>query len=115
MPPVVTCAPDPDPAGLVLHAAYLEYLRRTGRGNVSYERASRAFFARWPHPECWAAEPLQVRLAAGSAIRPISTFLMLHGGLRPGYDYLLERKLSSIWREIKGSPLAGALDMFLAA
>jgi hypothetical protein len=29
---------------------------------------------------------------------------MLHQGLRPGYDYLLERKLCSIWREVKDSP-----------
>jgi hypothetical protein len=33
----------------------------------------------------------------------------LHQGLAPGYDYLLERKLSSIWREVKDSALAGGL------
>ena len=33
----------------------------------------------------------------------------------PGYDYLLERKLSSIWREIKDSPLASYLDRFMTA
>ncbi|MGW3473706.1 hypothetical protein ACWDKQ_35910 [Saccharopolyspora sp. NPDC000995] len=32
-----------------------------------------------------------------------------------GYDYLLERKLSSIWREIKQSPLGPDLDRFMAA
>jgi site-specific recombinase XerD len=97
------------------HAAYLDHLADTGRGNTSYYQAARVFFRRWPGPQAWAGEPLPVRLAAGSATRPIITFLMLHGGLRPGYDYLLERKLSPIWREIKGSPLAGDLDMFLAA
>lgn len=35
--------------------------------------------------------------------------------LRPGYDYLLERKLSPIWREIKGSPLSSDLEAFLTA
>ncbi len=40
---------------------------------------------------------------------------MLHQGLRPGYDYLLERKLSSIWREVKDSPLSVDLDRFMAA
>ena len=40
---------------------------------------------------------------------------MLHQGLRPGYDYLRERKLSSIWREIQDSPLAAALDRFMTA
>ena len=35
---------------------------------------------------------------------PIIRFLMLHQGLRPGYDYLLQRKLSSVWREVQDSP-----------
>ncbi|HET9650332.1 MAG TPA: tyrosine-type recombinase/integrase [Microlunatus sp.] len=97
------------------HAAYCDHLAATGRGNTSYFQAARVFFRRWPDPQAWAGEPLPVRLAAGSATRPIITFLMLHGGLRPGYDYLLERKLSPIWREIKGSPLAGDLEAFLGA
>ncbi|MCA4132591.1 hypothetical protein [Arthrobacter sp. M4] len=45
----------------------------------------------------------------------IITFLMLHQGLRPGYDYLLDRKLSSIWREVQDSPLAADLDRFMTA
>jgi len=40
---------------------------------------------------------------------------MLHRMLRPGYDYLLERKLSSIWREISYSPLAGDITRFIDA
>lgn len=110
MPLAVASVPSSDP-----HADYLVYLERTGRGNAAYTRAARAFFRRWPDPRQWTAEPLQVRLAAGSATRPIITFLMLHCGLRPGYDYLLERKLSSIWREIKHSSLAGDLETFMTA
>jgi len=97
------------------HAAYLEYLERTGRGNTAYRWAARRFFQRWPQPERWAEQPLQKRLSADSATRPIITFLMLQGALRPGYDYLLERKLSPIWREIGQSPLAADLDRFLSA
>jgi integrase len=97
------------------HAAYLANLARTGRGNTSYSQAAKGFFRRWPEPQAWAGESLEVRLSAGSATRPIITFLMLHGGLRPGYDYLLERKLSPIWREINTSPLAADLDRFLTA
>jgi hypothetical protein len=97
MPLALASAPGPD-----RHAAYLDYLRRTGRGNTSYWRAARAFFRRWPDPQRWVDEPLQTRLSAGTATRPIITFLMLHRALRPGYDYLLERKLSPVWREIKG-------------
>ncbi|MBO0856073.1 MAG: tyrosine-type recombinase/integrase [Nocardia sp.] len=110
MPPVTASAPSAD-----LHSAYLDYLRRTGRGNTAYWQAARVFFRRWPDPRRWADEPLEVRLSAGSATRPIITFLMLHRVLQPGYEYLLERKLSSIWREIKDSPLGPDLDRFMSA
>lgn len=113
MPPETAYAPARD--GRAPHEAYLDHLKRTGRGNTSYFRAARSFFRRWPHPDAWAAEPLQVRLSADSATRPLITFLMLHGGLRPGYDYLLERKLSSIWREITDSPIGADLARFMAA
>lgn len=113
MPPVTAYAPARD--GRDLHDAYLGYLERTGRGNTSYLQAARSFFRRWPHPDAWAAEPLQVRLSANSATRPLITFLMLHGRLRPGYDYLLERKLSSIWREITDSPIGADLARFMTA
>lgn len=75
-----------------LLAAYLGHLAATGRGNVPYERAARRFFGTWPDPRSWAALPLADRLAADKATRPVITFLMLHQGLRPGYDYLLGRE-----------------------
>jgi hypothetical protein len=40
---------------------------------------------------------------------------MLTGYLRPGYDYLLERKLAAILREAHTSPLAGDVTRFLSA
>jgi integrase len=98
-----------------LYTAYREYLARTGRGNTSYEQAARVFLRGWPQPTAWAAEPLSVRLSANSATRPLITFLMLHQGLAPGYDYLLERKLSTFWRDIHGSPLKASLDRFMDA
>ena len=110
MPLAIASVPSTD-----WHAAYLDYLRRTGRGNTAYWRAARGFFRRWPDPARWVEEPLEFRLSAGSATRPIITFLMLQRAIRPGYDYLLERKLSPIWREIKDSPLAPDLDQFMAA
>ena len=96
-----------------LQAAYLNHLTATGRGNLSYERAARRFFESWPDPQGWAATPLEERLSAGSATRPVITFLMLHQGLRPGYDYLLARKLSPLWREIQTSPMQAEVDRFL--
>ena len=98
-----------------LLAAYLDRLHATGRGNLSYERAARRFFRTWPDPQAWAAQPLVDRLADDKATRPVITFLMLHQGLHPGYDYLLERKLSPFWREIQGSPLQEGIDRFLDA
>ena len=49
------------------------------------------------------------------ATRPFLMFLMLGGHLRPGYDYLLRRKLPSFWRELPHGPMAADLDRFLAA
>lgn len=98
-----------------LPRAYAAYLAATGRGNRSYYWGARAFFARWPDPEIWSAEPLDVRLSAKSHTWPLLNFLMLQGHLHPGYDYLLERKLSALWRELPTSPLAPDLERFLAA
>jgi integrase len=101
--------------GRALHAAYLGYLRATDRGNTAYWTAARSFFARWPDPYAWAGEPLEVQLSANAATRPLITFLILHARLQPGYAYLLERKFSSLWRELRDTPAGADLDAFLAA
>ena len=67
---------------------------------------------RWPHPQDWAAQPLAYRLAEGSQTTSFLIFLMVHGWLQPGYDYLVSRKLSSFWREIAASPLAADMERF---
>src|ERR1035441_844607 len=113
MLPATASAPAPDPAAL--HAAYLGHLQRTGRGNPAYWTAARTFFARWPDPAAWAADSLDVRLSANGATRPLITFLMLHGHLQPGYDSLLERKFSSLWRELAACPAGQDLTRFLDA
>jgi hypothetical protein len=92
----------------------LDYLSRTGRGNTAYWTAARTFFTRWPDPAVWAKEALPVRLSANGSTRPLITFLILHGGLQPGYDYLLERKFSTIWREAEGSLVGDGLALFLS-
>ena len=109
---VTVCAPGADPRPLL--AGYRAHLERTGRGNPCWQ-AARMFFCRWPDPAMWAAEPLETRLSAGPATRTLITFLLLHGHLHPGYDYLLERKFSTLWRDLEGSPLAGDLARFLDA
>ena len=107
-------AADPRP----LLRAYRQHLERAGLGSASSAsswRAAGEFFSRWPDPAMWAAETLQVRLSACPAASPLVTFLLLHGHLRPGYDYLLERKLSGILGELEGSPFTGDLQRFLDA
>ncbi len=42
-------------------------------------------------------------------------FLLLGGHLRPGYDYLIRRKLPSFWRELPHGPMAPDLERFLQA
>lgn len=103
----------PPPGGFF--AAYQGYLGATGRGNTAYTQAAKTFFRRWPDPTAWAAQPLAAKLALNGSTRPIITFLMLHHDLHPGYDYLLERKLASIWREIRTCWIGPEMDRFLDA
>ena len=99
MPPATANAPSsgaaarPLPRGTELFESYCAALAARGAGNRSFLGAARVFLDRWPDPQAWAEQPLPVRLSAGSALRPLLTYLMLTGFLRPGYDYLLKRKL----------------------
>ena len=68
---------------------YHEHLRRCGGRPAAYWSGARAFFARWPDPACWAAEPLAVRLSANAPTSALIRFLMLQGLLHPGYDLSL--------------------------
>ena len=83
-------------AAVDLYEGYLEWLEQRRVGNRTFLSGARSFLARYPDPQCWAARPLAERLAVGSQTRPLLNFLMLNGHLRPGYDYLLERKLHSV-------------------
>ncbi|QNK80520.1 site-specific integrase [Nakamurella sp. PAMC28650] len=113
--PALVNAPTGKPATPGLYDAYLAALAQRGAGNSSFRSAARSFMARWPDPAEWAAQPLQVRLSAGAGLRPFLNFLMLGGFLRPGHDYLLERKLSSVLREAAHHQVGGDLTRFLAA
>lgn len=93
---------------------YLAALSARGAGNRSFVGAGRVFLTRWPNPQAWAEQPLTIRLSANSSTRPLLNYLMLAGYLRPGYDYLLERKLPALLREAKLSPLADDLARFLS-
>ena len=112
MPPVKTAVP---PQAAPIYGAYLGWLAARGVGNHTFESGARCFLARFPDPQAWAAQPLAARQAGTRPhLQPLLNFLMLHGHLRPGYDYLLDRKLTAILREAPASPLGADLARFLA-
>ena len=112
MPPVKTAVPS---QAAPIYDTYLGWLAARGVGNKTFESGARCFLARFPDPQAWAAQPLAARLAGTRPhLQPLLNFLMLHGHLRPGYDYLLDRKLTAILREAAASPLGPDLKRFLA-
>ena len=112
MPPVKTTVPR---QAAPVYDAYLGWLASRGVGSRTFYSGARCFLARYPDPQAWAELPLGARLAGTRPhLQPLLNFLMLHRHLRPGYDYLLERKLTAILREAPDSPLGGDLTRFLA-
>src|SRR5271165_5652020 len=112
MPPVKTAVPL---QAAPVYDAYRGWLAARGVGNKSFDSGARCFLARFPDPQAWAGLPLTARLAGTRPqLQPLLNFLMLHGHLRPGYDYLLDRKLTVILREAAASPLGPDLQRFLA-
>lgn len=99
------------PVGDLL-AEYARHQRVTGRGNSSTTQGAKTFTRLWPNPQDWATQSLAKRLAEGPQTNSFLIFLMVHGWLQPGYDYLVSRKLSSFWREIVDSPLASDMERF---
>jgi len=120
MLPAAVNAPTPEPAAApppaeVLFGLYVEQQQATGRGNATSQQAARSFLARWPNPQSWAGEPLDVRLSLPPSAISLVMFAMTRGWLRPGWDWLVSRKLSSFWRAIPGSPLEADMVRFLEA
>src|SRR5215470_1495565 len=112
MPPVKTAVP---PQAAPIYDAYLACLAGRGVGNKTFDSGARCFLARFPDPQAWAGLPLAARLAGTRPqLQPLLNFLMLHGYLRPGYDYLLDRKLTVILREAAASPLGADIARFLS-
>ncbi len=98
-----------------LYEGFRGWLSARGVGNHSYFVGAKNFLRRFPDPQVFTAQPLEARLAEGGNVRPLLTYLMLHGHLRPGYDYLLERRLHSVLRDAPASPLGPDLARFLSA
>jgi len=112
MPPALGYAPAPE---VDLLAAFAEHTARLGLHGVNQDKGARSFLRRWPDPQDWAGEPLEVRLALPAVTRSFLMFLLMGRRLRPGYDYLIRRKLTSFWRELPHGPMAADLARFLDA
>jgi integrase len=100
------------PAPEALLTRYAGWLAARGRGNRCFADGAAGFLRRWPGPQSFAAEPLEVMLAQDQRARPFITFLLLHDLLRPGYDYLAERKFASLLELARGTRLEPDLDGF---
>ena len=96
-----------------LYDAFARHLAGLGREQFLALDGARRFCVRWPDPILWAAEPLERRLATEERMSGFLLFLIFYGHLRPGYDFLLRRKLPSILREARRGPMAADLAWFL--
>jgi integrase len=110
MPSLAVAEPPADLAG-----DYAAWLAATRRGSRVYRDGARAFLSCWPDPRTWTREPLEQRLRIAGHVRPFVTFLMLHGHLRPGLDWLVRRKLVGLLDNARSSPLAADLARYQAA
>lgn len=54
-----------------------------------------------------------MQLSANSGTRPFITFLLVTGRLHPGWDYLVHRKFSSLWRDVPGTAIGADLQTFI--
>lgn len=101
------------PAELV--TAYVAHLASTGRGSPAYMYWAKAFLQRWPNPRDFEHEPLQVQLRVSDTSASFLTFLLVTGRLHPGWEYLVHRKFSSIWRDVPGTLIGEDLEAFMTA
>ena len=104
---------EPTPPAAVLLNAWRDHQEATGRGNPASDFEARRFLERWPDPQSWAVESLEVRLALSPSATSLVMFSMCRGWLRPGWDWLVARKLSSFWREITGTRLEADMARFV--
>jgi integrase len=94
---------------------YADWLATRGRGNRCFADGAAGFLRRWPDPQSFAAEPLDAMLSQDQQTRPFITFLLLHDLLRPGYEYLAERKFASLLDLARGTRLEPDLDGYQRA
>ena len=107
--------PARQPAAEALLGQYAAWLAARGRGNRCFADGAAGFLRRWPDPQSFAAEPPEVMLGQDQQTRPLVTFLLLHDLLRPGYDYLVNRKFASLLELARGTRMEADLGGYRRA
>jgi integrase len=115
MPAPASADPGRPPAADALLRQYADWLTARGRGNKCFADGAAGFLRRWPDPRSFAAEPLDVMLAQDQQTRPFITFLLLQDLLRPGYDYLVNRKFASLLELARGTRMEADLGGYQQA
>jgi integrase len=95
--PALANAPSPE-ANLV--GPFSAWLAKRGCSGETYGRSARRFFARWPDPDAWAAQPLSNRLKLDPNLRVVLNWLVLYHDLHPGYDWLVATRPHTCWQEL---------------
>ncbi len=109
--PALANAPRPEPDLVGAFGAWLAERHTTCE---SYTQAARRFFARWPDPAAWAAQPLEARLRLGRNLRVVVNWLILYQDLHPGYDWLVATTPNTCWQELPTIPHWADVERFLA-
>jgi integrase len=109
--PALANAPSPEPDFVGSFSAWLAGRECTGE---TYARSARRFFARWPDPDDWAAQPLEARLRLDPNLRVVLNWLLLFHDLHPGYDWLVAIKPYTCWQELPTTAHWADVERFLA-
>jgi integrase len=109
--PALANAPSPDPD---LVGAFGAWLAERHTTSETYTKAARRFFARWPDPAAWAAQPLEDRLRLGRNLRVVVNWLILYQDLHPGYDWLVATTPYTCWQELPATRHWPDVERFLA-
>ena len=109
--PALANAPSPEPD---LVGELTTWLAKRGTTSETYARAARSFFARWPDPGAWAAQPLEARLRLNPNLRVVLNWLVLYRDLHPGYDWLVATRPYTCWQELPTTRHWADVGRFLA-
>jgi integrase len=109
--PALANAPSPEPD---LVGSFSAWLAERGCTGETYAKSARRFFARWPDPNAWAAQPLCDRLKLDRNLRVVLNWLVLCHDLHPGYDWLVATTPYTCWQELPATRHWPDVERFLA-